>query len=338
MDLLFVGSSHGPEGAIAAEAGFEFRAIASSKLTKSVSLSNASALMKLAAGIPRARKILRDFGADVVLGTGGYTTAAVLVAARTLGRGVVIHEQNAVPGRTNMWLARIADKICVSVESSAAFFSAKKVELTGMPIRADFSALADKLAARRALGMNPEAFTLVVVGGSQGARRINELVVESLTWLWDDGIQVLHQAGERNVQDVSARYDMLYGDLGGQMPYYLKAYVDMPSAIAAADLIISRSGASTIAEITAAGLPSVLLPYPHAYANHQKRNAEYLVQHGAAVMVEDDSVTPRMLADIVVDLRRSPEKLQRMSAAAKSLGKPDAAQRVAEVVLSVAGR
>lgn len=313
----------------------EFRSVPSSPLTKSVTTANAVSLLRLVAGAFRARSILKGYRPDVVLGTGGYTTAAVLIAARTLGRRIVIHEQNAVPGRTNLWLARIADRVCVNIDSSAAFFPPDKVVATGMPIRAEFASLPDKATARRELGLAEDAFTLFVIGGSQGARRINEAVVGGLPALCADGAQVLHQVGKRNVQDVVARLGLIYGSDIDELPYYMRDYVDTVLAMAAADLVVSRCGASTLAEIAAAGLPSILAPYPYAYANHQKRNAEYLVSHGASVMCEDEALDSRTLVGIVSDLRSSPDKMESMAAAAASLARPDAAKRVAEVVISL---
>ena len=326
MELLFVGSSHGPEGQLAAEAGFPFQAVPSSPLTKSVSFSSAAALYKLVAGIFRARRILKNFAPDVVVGTGGYTTAAVLIAACSLGLKIIIHEQNAVPGRTNLWLARISKRVCVSVDNSAVFFPKEKVVATGMPVRGEFASLPSKVDARRALELDPDMFTVVVVGGSQGAKRINDVVASA--WpLFDDGkTQVFHQAGKRNIDEMREK------NIPNRERYKIEAYVEMPLALASADLVISRSGASTIAEILAAAKPSILFPYPYAYANHQKRNAEYLVQYGAAAMCEDETVNPQILANVIIDLRSSPEKLKEMASTAASLAKVDAAQRVSQVV------
>ncbi|MCE5198360.1 MAG: undecaprenyldiphospho-muramoylpentapeptide beta-N-acetylglucosaminyltransferase [Armatimonadota bacterium] len=327
-ELLFVGSSHGPEGDIAKSFGIPFQAVPSAPLTKSVSLRSASALWKLFMGVFRARRILKKFGPDVVIGTGGYTTAAVLLAARSLGLRTIIHEQNAVPGRTNRWLARISDKVCVTFEGSAAFFPNGKVVVTGMPVRREFALLPNKAEARRKLGMAEDAFTILVVGGSQGAKRVNEIVMDMWPLVDDGRTQVLHQVGQRNVDQCRAN------PVTASEMYHVEAYLDMPTAVAAADMVICRSGASTIAEITAAGLPSILIPYPHAYADHQRLNADYVVKHGAAVMCEESTATGESLAKIVNDLRSSPEKLKAMASASQSLGKPNAAAHVAQVARS----
>lgn len=325
IELLFVGSSHGPEGSIAGESGIPFQAVPSAPLTKSLSLKNMSSCGKLLAGVFRARRILNDFGPDVVIGTGGYTTAAVLLAAWSLGCKFIIHEQNAVPGRTNVWLSRLASKVCITFDSSAAYLPNEKVVMTGMPIRKEFACLMSKQDARRTLGLKEDLFTILVVGGSQGAKKLNELAMDMWPAIDDGGTQVLHQVGKRN-------YDQC-ASFGSDL-YKVEAYLDMPVALAASDLVISRSGASTIAEITAAGLPSILVPYPYAFADHQKRNAECIASDGAAVMCEEVSITKDKLVSIVSDLRSSSDKLKKMADASASLAKVDAAKSVAQTAIS----
>ncbi len=338
VELLFVGSSHGPEGKIVAEAGIPFRAVPSSPLTKSISIRNAASMTRLLAGVFRARRILRESEPDVVIGTGGYTTAAVLVAQRSLRGRIVIHEQNAVPGRTNRWLARIADRVCVSFDGSDKWFPSAEVVVTGLPVRKEFSDLPSKADARRELGLDENLFTLLVAGGSQGARRLNELVQAQVKEICGAGIQMLHQVGERNVQDVIAYLELHYTNSIDKLPYYPKAYVDMPLAMAAADLVVGRSGASTVAEIMAAGLPSLLVPYPHAVADEQTANARYLADRSAALLFEERSLTPEKLAGAVIELQSSPGKLKAMAESSKALGKPDAARDVAEAALQLAAR
>jgi len=309
-----------------------FKAIPSLPLTRALSLRNARSLAMLAAGIPRARRILREFAPDVAIGTGGYTTAAVLIAQRSLGGKIVIHEQNAVPGRTNRFLSIIADRVCVTFNSSADYFSAKKVVVTGMPIRQEFAALPEKIEARSRLGLKVDAFTILVIGGSQGARRLNELMFYAWPMLNDGATQVIHQVGDRNIEQARS----FAGELGPL--YRVESYVDTPLAMAAADLVVCRSGASTLAEITAVGLPSIQVPYPYAYADHQKKNAEYLVSRGAAILCEEQSCTSEHLADLIRDLRSNPEKLRAMASASHAMGRLGAARTVAEVALSLAGK
>lgn len=328
--MLYIGSSHGPEGEIARKAGLEFVAIPSGPLSKALSMRNASSFAKLVAGVFRARRILRRFGPDVAIGTGGYVTAAILLAQRSLGGRIVIHEQNAHPGRTNLMLAKIADKICVTFDSSVAFLPKGKVEVTGLPIRRELRALAAKAEARRALGLDEELFTVIAVGGSQGAQKPNEIIAGAWPLIDDGSTQLLHQVGERNIEEMRTRL----GSPEEHPRYRVEAYLDMPLALASADLVISRSG-GTVAEITASGRPSILFPYPYHKDQHQKRNAEYLVEHGAAVLCEDLSTTSEMLAGIVMRLRSSQDELSAMASASAALGRPDAADRVARIALDL---
>ncbi|MCX8053560.1 MAG: undecaprenyldiphospho-muramoylpentapeptide beta-N-acetylglucosaminyltransferase [Armatimonadetes bacterium] len=332
VELLYVGSLHGPEGRIVTEAGIPFRAVPSSPLRRSLSAQNAVSLLKLLLGVLRARRILREFAPEVLIGTGGYTTAAVLVAQRTLGGQVVIHEQNVIPGRTNRWLARVADRVCLSFDSTAQWFPQEKVVVTGLPVRKEFLVLPGKTEARRRLGLRENLFTLLVVGGSQGARMLNELLIGAWPLLDDGSTQVLHQVGARNIENTNPPFT----GQGVEERYRIEAYLDMPTAMAAADLLIGRSGASTVAEIMAAGLPSILVPYPHAVAGEQMANARYLVDRGAALMFQEHSLTCEVLADAVSELRSSRGKLESMAKASRSLAKLDAARTVADVVLSLA--
>jgi UDP-N-acetylglucosamine--N-acetylmuramyl-(pentapeptide) pyrophosphoryl-undecaprenol N-acetylglucosamine transferase len=267
---------------------------------------------------------MNRFGAEVVMGTGGHAAAAVVIAQATRRGRIVIQEQNAIPGRTNLWLARFANRICVAVESAALYFPAEKVVITGMPIRREFASLPDKVDARRALGLREDLFTIVTVGGSQGAKRINEIMLEAWPRVRDGQTQVLHQVGRLNIDDMRVKVPE---------DYRVEPTVDMPLALASADLVISRSGASTLAEITAAGVPSILIPYPFAYADHQRLNAEELEQRGSAIVRIEDGLTANALADTIIQLRSSHDRLAAMSAASKSCGRVDAAARVAEVVM-----
>jgi len=332
VELLYVGSSHGPEGEIAHKAGIPFVAIPSSSLSKALSLRNMAAFGKLLMGFFRARKVLGRFKPDIVIGTGGYVSAAILLAQWSRRGKIVIHEQNSRPGRTNTALARLARRVCVTFESSVAFLPKGRVEITGLPIRTEFRTLPPKAEARRVFGLDETLFTIVVIGGSQGAKRVNEIVAGAWPLIDDGKTQILHQVGQRNIEEMRA----LIGATQDNQRYRVEAYVDMPAALGSADLVISRSGASSIAEITAAGLPSILFPYPHAYADHQTGNALYLVDHEAALLCGDSSTTPEMLAGIIIELRSAPEKLDAMGAASAGLGKPDAADRVAQIALSIA--
>ena len=294
------------------------------------SLRTARSIGKLGLGVLRAYSILRRFGPDVLVGTGGYTSAGVVAAEWLRGGRIVIHEQNSVPGRTNRMLARLARKVCVTFEESATYFPPKKTVVTGLPVRPDIIAGMERRAARETLGLEPERFTLLVIGGSQGARRINEMVLEAVPTLVEAGLQVLHQTGAKNYEEVVLRQPSAPG-------YLPRAYIDeMAVAYSAADIVVSRSGASTIAEITVRGLPAVLIPYPFAHAAHQTKNAEAVARAGAALVVEEAGLTGSALAAIVLDLAADRPRLEEMARASRKLGRPEAAAEIARIVLVVA--
>lgn len=295
-----------------------------------MSLRTARSFVKLGLGIVKAHAILRQFKPDVVVGTGGYTSAGVALAEWLRGGKVVIHEQNSVPGKTNLFLAKLAKKVCITFEESAAQFPAGKTVFTGLPVRPDIIEGMDKRAAREAFGLDPDKFTLLVFGGSQGARRINEMVIEAIPTLVDAGMQVLHQSGSKNYSDVVSRCPEGAG-------YVVCPYIDdMAAAYAAADMVVSRSGASSVAEITVSGLPAIFIPYPFAHADHQQKNGEAVARAGAAMVVNESELTGAVLTGLILDLAGDSERLKKMAEASKSLGKPDAAAHIAEIVTEVA--
>jgi len=319
---------HGPECALARKHGFDFKGVASGPIY-GLSLRTAGSLLKLAAGSVAARRILGEFKPDVLVGTGGYTCAGVLIAGWSCGKKIVLHEQNVVPGRTNRLLSRIADKICVTFEESRRYFSESRVVVTGLPVRKDIIAGIDRQTAAERFGLDGGKRTVLAVGGSQGAVRINRLMIEAVSLLCEKGIQVIHQTGERG-----------YGDIVGSKPdvqgYVILPYIeDMTAAYSAADIVVSRAGASAISEITVRGLPSVLIPYPYAQGDHQAKNAQAVANAGAAMVVDEKELDGRSLAAILLDLFDNESKLQSMADASRKLAKPNAAADVAKVVIEV---
>lgn len=335
VELLFVGSSAGPEKRIASDAGIPFKSVASAPFPKSFAASEFLRLVRIVRGLASAVIVLRAFRPDVAVGTGGYTTAPVLLAQRLLRKPLVIHEQNVIPGRANRWISQFADRVCITFDSSASCFPRHKVLLTGLPIRKEFLNLPSKKEARKQLSFREDLFTLLVVGGSLGARRLNELMFEAWTLINDGATQVLHQAGAGNTDQIE---EWSKRQLCGEQTYRIEPYVDMPVSMAAADLLIGRSGASTLAEAMAACLPCILVPYPHSVSGEQMANARHIADRGAAIVFSENELTPQKLASAVTDLRSSPERLQEMSEASRSLSKPNAAADVAKVVVELASK
>lgn len=329
-ELLFVGSRGGPEERLAANAGFEFRGISSRKLRKLISPGTLLAAGALSKGFLEASAILRQFMPDVVIGTGGYASAAVVLAQVLRGGKTIIHDADAVPGRTNRWVGRFVTRVCVAFESAAGYFAPEKVAVTGLAIRDELLDLPDKGEARVSLELEPERFTVLVIGGSQGARRLNEIVVEAVSGLRKLPVQVLHQVGERNLAEAEAVGKSL--DWAG---YHLRAFIDdMRSAYSAADVVISRCG-STVWEMMAIGKPAILVPYPYAHADHQRKNGEYVAGGGGGILVDEKNLTAGMLVEMIESFVSSPEEVEKMAEAARKLGRPRAAHEIAALAKEI---
>ena len=333
-ELLFVGTRDSLEERLAITSGIRFAGITGRKLKKALSVSSVLTMASLAKGIVEASGILRGFKPDVVIGTGGYASAAVVLAHALRGGKSIIHEADAIPGRTNRWLSRFAIKVCVASEDSLKFLPAGKTVVTGLAIRSELLDLPRREKARKSLGLDANAFTILVFGGSQGARKLNEVVAESIPGLREMPVQILHQTGPKNYDEALERAQSIGWDR-----YQVRGYVDdMRSAYAAADLVICRSGFGSISEITAVGLPSILVPYPYSHADHQTKNAEFVARNGGAIVVSDADFSAELLVKTVKRFIESPEELQKMAAASKGLGKPDAAKDIARMAVELADK
>ncbi len=343
-ELLFVGGDR-LEARVVPRAGMSFRGITVHGIAGR-GLSGASrrlrAAVELSLGLPLLQSIarLRDFRPHVVIGTGGYVSGPVILAARLMGIPSLAVEGNRSPGWTSRAVVRLVDVMAVAHPEMAAFFASRvrrggRVEVTGLPVRAEITTTARESGAA-ALDIDPSLTTLLVFGGSLGSRRMNDAVLSALHRLREKderfaGVQVLHVTG--------TRYAGADRDTEGLPRHYRAfAYLDphYAEAMAAADLVIARSGASTVAEITARGLPAVLIPWSGASTQEQVRNAEPLAECRAAVVIHDHELTGERLAEVLAELLQNPEKRGRMADASRRLGHPDAAQRVALLALQLA--
>lgn len=331
--VRYIGAVGGMEASIVSAASVEFHGVTARKLTRLVSIDTLGVAWSLLKGYREARALLRADRPDVVLGTGGYVAAATVLAAQQLGIPTVIHEQNAVPGRTNRLLARRATRVCISFEASRNGFGGRSVDFTGLPVRSGIVSKTDKSEARKSHGLDPGIFTVLVLGGSQGARQLNHLVLEAVPLL-GEGVQILHQTGRLNLRDVSAQSGI---SLHHRPVAYLE-FEQLVAAFAAADLVVSRCGASTLAEVTANSLPAVLVPFPAAYADHQTANARAMEEAGAGILCPEATLTGPGLARVVQELVAAPDRLAGMAAASGRLGRPDAAMRVWDIVRQCGGR
>lgn len=333
-DLLYLGSRNGPEAHLADAAGIEFCGLTSRKMGKLLSPEGILTVASFGKGFSEAFGILRKFKPDLVIGTGGYASAAVVMAGRLRGGKTLIHEQNVLPGRTNLWLSKFVSKICVTFEDSMKHFPKGKTVVTGLPIRSELLLLPDKKAARAAMGLNLDVFTILVLGGSQGAKKLNQIVGDSIAGLKGLPIQIMHQAGQKNFEEAEERCKS-----AGWQRYNVRPYLDdMQSAYGAADLVICRCGASTIAEITAIGLPAILVPYPYAYADHQRYNGEFVAGQGGGILICEADLNNKLLVSIIRRLVGSKGELARMAASSKKLGRPNAAHEIATIAVEMIRR
>jgi UDP-N-acetylglucosamine--N-acetylmuramyl-(pentapeptide) pyrophosphoryl-undecaprenol N-acetylglucosamine transferase len=331
VSILFVGTPDRIEAKVVPQEGFAFEAIPARGLSKKP-LEAARALAMLVSAVMRARALLRKEQPRAVLGTGGYVSAPVLLAARMEGIPVVLQEQNVVPGKVNQWIARFAHTVATSFPESERYFGDRPLFMIGNPIRTEAFAQ-DPAAAKAAMGYQPTDKVLLVTGGSQGAQRINEAVTGFLPQLLaDTDWHVLHVAGPNQLERVqeAAR---AHAD---NPRYRAVGYMDrMPEAILASDLVVTRAGATTLAELTAMGKPMVLVPYPYA-GGHQRLNAESIVAGGGGLELADESLTPERLGEVLLPLMKDDERLKAMAEASKRLGKPTAADELATVLLGLA--
>lgn len=265
---------------------------------------------------------------DAVLGMGGFTSIAPLIAARRRGIPAFLHESNAIPGKANRLAALFCRSVLLGFDDCARHFPKRPTRVTGTPIRRDLSVgVPGRAAARQALGLDPNRKTVLVMGGSQGAAGINALMTQAAPHLSEADLQIVHLAGERDVETVRAAY----AEAG--VPAVVLPFCDrMQDVYPSADLAVSRSGAASLGELSWFGLPSVLIPFPYAAEDHQRLNAEIFTRTGAARMLAEKEATGESLARLLLSLLASPESLETMAGAAKTLAPRDAAARVAAVL------
>ncbi|NLZ16226.1 MAG: undecaprenyldiphospho-muramoylpentapeptide beta-N-acetylglucosaminyltransferase [Desulfobulbaceae bacterium] len=330
-EILFIGTPRLLDQQALRNRGFQLATLSSSGV-KGLGLgAQIRSLLSQPAAIWQARQMLRRFKPALVFGVGGYVTGPVLLAAKLMGIPTAIHEQNSVPGLANRLAGRLVDKICISIPCQPAFPPHKTVR-TGNPVRAEIVAASQQKSRGGQAGNIP---SLLVLGGSQGAHALNERMVAVMGILHNRGLrlQLQHQTGSAD----AAMVQDAYRKTGVQAE--VKPFIeDMAAAYASADLVVSRAGATSLAELAVMGLPAILVPYPFAADDHQASNAEYYVQGGGAVMYREKDLTPEILAAQIQTLLED-EQRHRMAEAMRALGQPDAAERlVDECFVLVAGK
>jgi len=324
-ELLFIGTPRGMENRLVPAAGFDLRLVQVGAL-KNVSVATR---LKTSLDLPRAighsLRMLGEFRPDVVIGVGGYASGPAMAAAILRRIPTIAFEPNVVPGFANRVIARWVSAAAVHFQETCRFFPNCRV--TGVPVRSAFFQIPEKLAGAPS--------TLLVFGGSQGARAINEAMMASLPSLRQraPALYIVHQTGERDYENVRTAYAR--AGITGEVHKFID---DMPRMFASADLLVCRSGASTVAEITAAGKPAIFVPFPRAADDHQNVNARALERANAAVVIEESKLDPAYLVDTIGALINDPGRLKRMSTAARSLAHPQAVEQIAAMVEALASR
>jgi len=324
--VLFVGTARGLETKIVPENGFELALINSAGLKNVGLLGQLKGLLILPKSFFEARRIIKSFQPDAVVGAGGYVTGAVLLTASLMRVPTLVMDSNALPGFTNRRLAPFVTKAALTFEEAVKFFG-KKAVVTGNPVRKEFFDIPPK-------ARDNFKFSVLIFGGSQGAKAINNVMVDALEHLqaFKDKLFITHQTGESDFETVQKGY----AENNWQTADVRKYISDMVSEFAETDLIISRAGATTCAEVAAAGKAAIMIPLPTAADDHQRKNAEALQTTGAARMILQKDLSGEILAKEITEFINEPEKISAMETAAKKLAKRDAAERTVALIEQLA--
>ena len=324
-EVLFIGTPRGMENRLVPAAGFELRLVQVGALNRVSVATRLRTLIDLPRAVWTASRLLSDFRAEVVIGVGGYASGPAMAAAILRRIPTIAFEPNVVPGFANRMIASWVSAAAVQFEQTGRYF--RTYQVTGVPVRPAFFEIAPR-------GQNTQPPTLLVFGGSQGAHAINQTLISALPALRKTvpDLHIIHQTGERDYNDARAAYEQ--AGINADVSAFI---TDMPAVFARADLLVCRSGASTVGEVTAAGRPAIFIPFPRAADDHQKVNAQALVNAGAAVLLEESSLTGVGLAERIGSLFEDRSKLEKMGQAAKKLSHPNATQDVAKVAARLTG-
>ncbi|WP_110953220.1 undecaprenyldiphospho-muramoylpentapeptide beta-N-acetylglucosaminyltransferase [Anaerosinus massiliensis] len=336
-EVLYVGTKAGLEADIIPKEGLAFKTVDICGFERKLSVKNVKTIFKSMQSVWTARKIIKEFKPNVVIGTGGYVCGPVLLAASLMKIPTMIQEQNVIPGITNKILAKFVDKIAVGYNEAGQYFSPDKVVFTGNPIRQEVMS-ADKNAGIYKFELDRKKKTILISGGSRGARSINRaMIAVHKHFSKNSNIQLLHVTGKNEYNDIVTKLQKQGIDTEGIGNIIIKPYLyDMPQALAIADLAIFRAGAVGLAELTARGIPSILIPYPYAAENHQEYNAMIMQKKGAAIVIRDCDLSAECLIHVIDELLENDTKLEHMAKASLALGKPEAASEIAGLAINLA--
>ncbi len=328
-NILFVGAKGKMEMEKVPKAGYPIKGLWISGLQRSLTWKNLLFPIKLVSSLWSARRIIKSFRPDVVIGVGGFASGPTLAMAARMGIPTLVQEQNSFPGLTNRWLAGKVDKICVAYSDMQRYFPAEKLIETGNPVRQDLEFLEGVHEARTTMNLAADKKTILIFGGSLGAGTLNEAMKSAYELLLNSDIQVIWQIGKY--------YERAYMECETAQLENVNAQVfidDMAKAYAAADLVVCRAGALTIAEISLLGKPTILIPSPNVAEDHQTKNAKSLTAVDAAMMIEDSKAGAVLIKE-AIDLVHDAEKLKALSGRIKTLARPHATKDIVRVILNM---
>ncbi len=317
--------------------GIKFRQISSGKIRRYFSLLNFTDPLKTVVGILKAIFVVYSEMPDVIFGKGGYASFPPLLAARIFGIPIIIHESDSMPGKTNKWAGKFAKRIAISFPEAAKYFLKEKIALTGTPVRKSLFGSSPEEAVE-IFKLEKDLSTLLVLGGSQGARVINDAILDIAPELLKS-CQVIHQCGVKNEKETLGRFKVMMENSSFKSRYHLHSYLnnlELRAVSKIAGLIISRAGSSAIFEIAAWGLPSILIPLAGSAQDHQRGNAYSYARASATAVIEENNLTPHVLLSEIQRLLSDKKKLEIMSINAKKFSQPEAARKIAQEIIDLA--
>lgn len=327
-EILFVGASDKMEMQKVPQAGYPIKGLWIAGIQRKITFQNAMFPLKLASSLIKSFGIIKGFKPDVVIGTGGFASGAVLKVASMLGIPTVIQEQNSFPGITNKLLSKKANKICVAYENLERFFPKNNLILTGNPVRQDLLSVKDKKEeALHYFKLDASKKTLLVLGGSLGAKRINQLIAKEMDWLLSQGLQIIWQCGKLYFEE--------YKQFNEKDGVQVMSFIDrMDLVYAAADLVISRSGASSVSELCLVGKPVVFIPSPNVAEDHQTKNAQAIVDKNGAILIKENELDLQFEA-VFGALLNDKGKQESLSENIKSLALPNATKQIVDEIIKL---
>lgn len=336
LELVYM-AEHPYDKNILLQNGIKFKKIYSGKIRRYFSFLNVIDAVKLVPGIIKSIFGIYLYFPDAVFSKGGHESFPPVLAAKILGIPIIIHESDAIPGKANIWAGKFAKRVAVSFAGSAKYFPMDKTAVVGNPVRKEFF-IKEVLGAKEYFRLESEAPVIFIFGGSQGAKNINDNLLDILPELLAD-YQIIHQCGKNNYEDCRGRADLILETSSFKSRYKIFPYLEsdaMRMAYGAADLVVSRAGSGSIFEIAASGLPSIIIPLTGSAQEHQRENAYAYAKSGAAVVIEERNLKPHILKSEISRLINDREGLGKMSAAAKLFAKPEAAEKIAREIISLA--